>query len=158
MEESVHHISRSFKDSLIGSFCLGGIIMVGVGVVIWQVPEAERYPLLWLGGFFCLLIVGLLVWCFVILKQIQYHITVGPAGITRISKSQPPVYVSWSDITRTEDRSWFRCLRLFGVGDRFLMDLDWQLEGFEKLQKLVQQKISQERGKHAQISQFHLVR
>ena len=132
--------------------------MVGFGVLTWQAPEAQTFPLLWLVIFSYLFLIGMSVWCFVLLKQTEYYIVAGTVGITHISKSRSPVHVSWSDITRTEDRNWRRCLRLFGVGDRFLMDLDWQLDDFEKLQKLIQQKISQERGLHTQIKQFHLVR
>ena len=159
MHETVFRISKSFRSSLVGALILAicMVVVLGSGVgLAWteNLNQRQKAIILSLSLLCAMLCIVGIVWCLYTLKQIKYKVVVGDEGIARIPESAPAVSVAWSDIVAVEDRSRANRLRLYGSGNRFLMEMDWQLEGADKLEELIHQKVYRDRLVHAQIKHF----
>lgn len=159
MDERVFRISKSFRSSLIGATILGIVMIAAAGGMVasaWtqDLNQRQRAVIFWLGLLFSMLVVAAVLWCLYTLKQIKYKVVVGVAGIERIPESAPAVSVAWSDIVAVEARGRANRLRLYGAGNRFLMEMDWQLDGADKLEELIHQKVYRDRLVHEQIKHF----
>jgi hypothetical protein len=159
MDERVFRISKSFRSSLIGATILGIVMIAAAGGMVasaWtqDLNQRQRAVIFWLRLLFSMLVVAAVLWCLYTLKQIKYKVVVGVAGIERIPESAPAVSVAWSDIVAVEARSRANRLRLYGSGNRFLMEMDWQLDGADKLEELIHQKVYRDRLVHEQIKHF----
>jgi len=161
MHETVFRISKSFRSSLVGATILGIVMMALVGGMVasaWTESLNQRQKVVILSlSLLCemLCIVGI-VWCLYTLKQIRYKVVVRDEGIARIPESAPAVSVGWSDIVAVEDRSRVNRLRFYGAGNRFLMEMDWQLEGADKLEELIHQKVYRDRLIHEERKHFRV--
>lgn len=161
MDETVFRISKSFRSSLMGATILGTAIIAVVGGLVasaWteSLNQRQREVVFWLGLTFSMLVVAGIIWCIYTLKQIKYKVVVAATGIQRIPESAPAASVAWSDIVAVEDRMRANRLRLYGVGNHVLMELDWQLESADKLQELIHQKVYRDRRVHEGMKHFRL--
>ena len=159
MHETVFRISKSFRSSLVGALILAicMVVVLGSGVgLAWteNLNQRQKAIILSLSLLCAMLCIVGIVWCLYTLKQIKYKVVVGDEGIARIPESAPAVSVAWSDIVAVEARGRANRLRLYGAGNRFLMEMDWQLDGADKLEELIHQKVYRDRLVHEQIKHF----
>ncbi len=159
MHETVFHISKSFRSSLIGATILGIVMIAAAGGMVasaWtqDLNQRQRAVIFWLGLLFSMLLVAGVLCCLYALRQIKYKVVVGAAEIARIPESKPGISVAWNDIVAVESRGRANRLKLYGVGKSLLMELDWQLENADKLEELIHQKVYRDRLVHEQIKHF----
>lgn len=155
MDEIVFRISKDFKNLTISSLFLLAIMLIAIAVAVALEPSLHKPPFLVLWIIFSMLLIGVFVWSIAILRQIRYHVIIGPHGINRISGDGKQIAITWADVVATGDRSWMQRLRISGIGGRFLMELDWQLENAVKLEQLIHQKVYRERLVHTRTKFFH---
>jgi len=134
MEAEVFRFSVGYKGLLL--FCIlvfGAALLLGIALLHFDPSQKSIWiALIDIAVFGFLLWYSLKVW-----KKSDDYITADGSGLTYVSPKGTQVFISWREIADVRSRDVLQRLEIYNVSGRKLMDLEYQLENFERLRAMI---------------------
>ncbi len=143
IQEREHHISKGFVTLMKWI----GIFMFGVSLLYLIFPFIDPPKNLLTGitiyviGF--IFFMGISIYCFYyIINKDRYSIRVTAAGLSSLGKSRTDVELRWEEISAVKERRYLQRLDVYGHNGRTILGVEYQLDDFELLRRLILSKAS----------------
>ena len=83
------------------------------------------------------------------------YVRIDNSTISYVPRRGNPVRLSWTDIHNIRERNYMQRLELYNARGLKVMNLEYQLEGFDRLRQLILEGASHLKGKYIRQREFH---
>lgn len=137
IEEREFHISNTFATTTTwAAWALLAFAILELSILYFDPPTDLGGTLIFvLGGLFFL---GLSLGGFLFAKNVRkYSVAIDSDGIRSLDPKRPHVKLHWSDLGKVKEKAYFQRLDLFDKRGVKVLSIEYQLEGFEDLRRIV---------------------
>ena len=140
MEEREFHVSNTYATTRWAAWALLAFAILELSVLYFDPPQNLGGIVVFvLGGAFFL---GLSAWGFLLAKNVRkYSVAIDSEGIRSLDPKRAQVKLYWSDLAKIKERAHRQRLELFDRRGEKVINVEYQLEGFEDLRKILMDRV-----------------
>jgi hypothetical protein len=154
LEQQTFRFPKSIKwFCLIGVLFFWGMAFLGLALPYIQ-PSKNTYEWI-LGPVLAVVFIPLGWYCFKVWRKCDAYVRVSETEITYLSPHGEQISLHWRDLFALKERVLLQRLELYDTRGQKVMNLEYQLEDFDRLIQLIQRDAPQLREKHVIYKVFH---
>ena len=131
------------------------MIFAAFGLLLPYVSPSEDEKAWIVGVLAAIVFLPAAIYCFGFWRMGDDYVRIDNSTISYVPRRGNPVRLSWTDIHNIRERNYMQRLELYNARGLKVMNLEYQLEGFDRLRQLILEGASHLKGKYIRQREFH---